>query len=484
MLNWRMRYSKILDQNRDLFDVSTSILEVGSGNIGISRYLKRKVVGLEPKFTGPVDEWLQPTHGNILDIPFADGSFDIVLCVDVLEHLSDSSRPRALAELIRTARSKVIISCACGSTAEEGERQLADLFRRTDVPVWPWLAEHLQNGLPSVASIFSELAKTGLAFEITGNESMNQHYGGILLDHYFPFSHGLNGKQESKTPFVPPMGDVEWDSYYSFLFTIHIGTKERPRIRLDGTDNDARIYAVYHEAWPTEHLGRVTPLYAGGAANSAPPGALTDILHNEPRLPNGRWSELSAVYKIWKEGPYSDIVGFCHYRRLFNFSACRSTARETFLSANELDTYKCAYFDKHIVEQVRENTIICAPPMRLSETIWEQYDLVHNIQDYCRILSSISWRYPDLMSFAVEQFHSNEIYANNLLVANWRHFHELCTLWFDLLKEFERQVPADRANAYQNRDISFLSERVFDLWVRHKRATGTMIIEMPIFLIQ
>jgi Domain of unknown function (DUF4422)/Methyltransferase domain len=484
MVNWRIRYSKILNQNLDLFDVSKSILEVGSGNIGVAHYLKRKVVGLEPNFMGSLDKWIDPVCGNILEIPFADRSFDIVLCVDVLEHLSETSRPRALSELIRCARSKVIISCPCGSLAQDGERHLADLLRRTQFGVPGWLAEHLKNGLPSVGSIFEELVKTGLAFELTGNESINQHYAGILLDCFFSFSKGLNNKQLSKTPFVAPVGEAQWDSYYSFLFTVHIGTEDRPRVNLNCAGSDAQIYAIYHRPWPTEHLGLVTAVFAGPAADSAPAGALTDILQNEPRLPNGRWSELSAYYKIWKEGPQSDIVGFCHYRRLFNFTDAGSTEGETVLSTKDLEKHTGCYFDEHVLERVRGNAIICASPVWLNETIWEQYGSAHNINDYCRILSSISQRYPNLMPFAVEQFKSNRLYARNMLVTRWSIFNELCTLWFDLLKEFEREVPANRGVPYQNRDISFLAERVFDLWIRHKKSTGTKIIEMPIFIIR
>ena len=79
MLNWKIRYSKILERNRDLFDVSRTVLEVGSGSVGVAPYVGRKIIGLEPSFTEPVNEWLSPMNGNILDIPFPDNSFDIVL---------------------------------------------------------------------------------------------------------------------------------------------------------------------------------------------------------------------------------------------------------------------------------------------------------------------------------------------------------------------------------------------------------------------
>src|SRR5205823_361969 len=124
--------------------------EVGSGSVGIAPYVRRKVIGLEPHFVEPLNEWLVPENGSIFDIPFLNNSFDIVLCVDVFEHLAKSDRPRALNELVRVARDKVIISCPCGAVSERGERALLELFESTHSDVPSWLTEHLQNGLPTV----------------------------------------------------------------------------------------------------------------------------------------------------------------------------------------------------------------------------------------------------------------------------------------------------------------------------------------------
>jgi 2-polyprenyl-3-methyl-5-hydroxy-6-metoxy-1,4-benzoquinol methylase len=45
---------------------------------------------------------------SVLDLPFADGEFDLVLCLEVLEHLDD---PRAAAaELARVGSGRVVIS--------------------------------------------------------------------------------------------------------------------------------------------------------------------------------------------------------------------------------------------------------------------------------------------------------------------------------------------------------------------------------------
>lgn len=490
MINWIVRYAKIIDQNRDLFDASNSILEVGSGNIGIARYLKRRVVGLEPEFSGPVDEWLEPVQGDIFAIPYPDASFDIVLCVDVLEHLTAASRPRAIAELIRCARGKVIIACPCGRSADDGDRQLGGFFNRSSIAIPSWLQEHLDNGLPSVGNILRVLSETGLLFEVTGNETITQHYSGIFLDYFFPLAQQLNNILLSKTALMAPVTGAEWDYYYSFLFTIHIGTASRPRPELDYGASGSRsgptteIYAVYHKPYPLEHLGRMTPIFAGNAAQSAGAGQLTDILRDGQRLSNARWSELSAIYKIWKDGPRSDIVGFCHYRRLFDFASFGATNRETKIQEKDLPNHTASYFDQTMFNSLQGNALIVALPLESDLTIWDDYGRWHNLQDYCRIVNIIARKYPQLIPFMVEQHETNALFGTNMFVMSWLFFDELCRMWFDVLLEFEKEVPPNRGNSYQNRDISFLSERVFDAWVRYKKFLGTEIIQVPIFFVE
>jgi SAM-dependent methyltransferase len=42
--------------------------------------------------------------GSVTSLPYADGTFDRALCLDVLEHLAYEEQPRALAELFRVLR--------------------------------------------------------------------------------------------------------------------------------------------------------------------------------------------------------------------------------------------------------------------------------------------------------------------------------------------------------------------------------------------
>ena len=48
--------------------------------------------------------------GSVTELPFANSTFDTVLCAEVLEHIRFDDVPRALGELRRVARGQVVIS--------------------------------------------------------------------------------------------------------------------------------------------------------------------------------------------------------------------------------------------------------------------------------------------------------------------------------------------------------------------------------------
>lgn len=48
--------------------------------------------------------------GDMTALPFDDGAYDIVLCISTLEHLSHADARKALSELARVARQRVIMT--------------------------------------------------------------------------------------------------------------------------------------------------------------------------------------------------------------------------------------------------------------------------------------------------------------------------------------------------------------------------------------
>jgi ubiquinone/menaquinone biosynthesis C-methylase UbiE len=95
----------------------TRILEVGVGEGEVARrvvelYPHAPLIGVDLPDAELARRWqsleLRPSFADIADLPFADRSFDLVLAIEVLEHVTNPEA--ALAELARVATRDVVIS--------------------------------------------------------------------------------------------------------------------------------------------------------------------------------------------------------------------------------------------------------------------------------------------------------------------------------------------------------------------------------------
>jgi SAM-dependent methyltransferase len=113
------RFLRRLDETAASLEPS-SVLDVGCGEgVVTERFAQRlaptNVLGVDADETHLQSEWhsrsasnLSFATGSAYDLPFADGSFDLVCCIEVLEHLE---RPGdALTEMRRVAAHALLLS--------------------------------------------------------------------------------------------------------------------------------------------------------------------------------------------------------------------------------------------------------------------------------------------------------------------------------------------------------------------------------------
>lgn len=166
-LGWDTR-CRNLDVARALRPVladGKTLLDAGCGDFGLADFVgEANVVGTDitpPTRRGGNRLFLR---ASITSLPFAERSFPVAASVDVIEHLPQEARERAVSELLRVAREAVVIAFPAGALARKTDEDFRTNLDGSGRARPDWLDEHLSNPYPTVEwvaeRIRAEAAKT------------------------------------------------------------------------------------------------------------------------------------------------------------------------------------------------------------------------------------------------------------------------------------------------------------------------------------
>lgn len=146
-----------------------SVLEVGPGR-GVFAAMFRQLSGARV-VTMDIDPTLRPgLLASVLQMPFADGAFDVVACFQMLEHLPFEWFVPALREMRRVARAGAAVSlpdCSLALALRVGvfnPRKDGLAFARTIQP-GAWALRRLRH-VPNSAGHYWEIGRRGTPLNV------------------------------------------------------------------------------------------------------------------------------------------------------------------------------------------------------------------------------------------------------------------------------------------------------------------------------
>jgi len=157
--DWALRYVPLVQRIRRHGLERGPILEIGANQNGFARFAGVRTIAVdisvahlrETRETQPV--WVVVAAAAAL--PFRDGAFATLVCVDTFEHLPAETRLKVVDESLRVVRNDgvVTVTFPSGAASMRAEATIRAEYMRYSGRTLRWLEEHVEHGLPEAAPI-------------------------------------------------------------------------------------------------------------------------------------------------------------------------------------------------------------------------------------------------------------------------------------------------------------------------------------------
>jgi len=172
MLDIVQRYIPVVNAIKRARLKTKKIVEVGGTGEGVAFYLPDyEIIDCDIQFVKNILHNVTPIKNKGGRLPLPDNYVDILISVDMLEHLPiKKNREKMVKEMLRVAKSKVILTIPTGEKSLEAVRKFGELFHKKYPKIKnKYVIEHLTYGHPEkeeVINMIKEMPEESSATDI------------------------------------------------------------------------------------------------------------------------------------------------------------------------------------------------------------------------------------------------------------------------------------------------------------------------------
>ena len=180
-----------------------------------------------------------------------------------------------------------------------------------------------------------------------------------------------------------------------------------------------KIYVCCHKDY--RDVGITNPCYRLISDKDIKNESSLELVKSDGFLDNRLWSELSHIYYVWKHPELqADWVGFCHYRRYFDF-----------------------------MNDIPEITKpVVAEKLTTPFNNFMAYFINHNAIDLIQAIMTTKKVQPEYTEAMVRMCDSHMYFPYNMFIFPKEMFNRLCEFLFGVLTKYDRQIEVN--NSYEN----------------------------------
>lgn len=198
---------------------------------------------------------------------------------------------------------------------------------------------------------------------------------------------------------------------------------------------------------------------------------------------NKNYGELTGHYWVWKNFlPQTDAkyVGFCHYRRFFDFNMHKMPNVPFMpIRANDFEKTFPQYTQENILNCIDDYDIILTHKYKFEQEILIQYLAYHPGNDINLALEAIRNFSPEYYLHALKFIASKEMYACLQFIMKKELMEEYMQWMFGFLNVLEQSSDWSKYDEYMTvRMPAYMAERFFNVWLDYNVAKrGLKVLE-------